>query len=57
VRFPRKQFYFFQEFRDKTNDLFVSLAEANVPVLLLSAGVGDLVKNKPENGFNTVKAA
>ena len=31
------------EFRDGTNDMFVSLANANVPVLLLSAGLGDLV--------------
>ena len=31
------------ELRDGTNDMFVSLSRAQVPVLLLSAGVGDLV--------------
>lgn len=32
------------EFRDGTNEMFVSLANANVPVLLLSAGLGDLIE-------------
>ena len=31
------------ELRDGTNDMFVSLSRAEVPILLLSAGVGDLV--------------
>lgn len=33
------------ELRDKTNDFFVKLSEAKVPVLLLSAGVGELVSS------------
>ena len=34
-----------KELRDKTNDFFVKLSEAKVPVLLLSAGVGELVSS------------
>jgi hypothetical protein len=39
------------EFRDGTDDFFVELAKSDVPVLLLSAGVGDLVyvMKRPES--------